>query len=93
MKRSGQQRLEAMPVAVQRADEFKARVKAAEGDAVKCADLMAEAIQMHYEANGIGTVGNDGRVFVEMESLAASWCLIDAREAYLRARGSNQPHF
>jgi hypothetical protein len=89
MRRTGQQRLEAMPLAVQRADEFKVRVKEAEGDTIRCADLMAEAIQMQYDANGIGTVGNDGRAFVEMESIAAAWCLIAARDAYFRARGSN----
>ena len=50
MRRTGQQRLDAMPAAIARTFEFKGRVTAAEGDAVLCADLMAEAIAMDREA-------------------------------------------
>lgn len=89
MKRTGQQRLDAMPEAIARTAEFKERVTAAEGDAVRCADLMAEAIAMDREARGFGVVGNDGRSTFEFERLQACYCLDDARAAYLRARRSN----
>lgn len=88
-KRTAQQRMDAFPAAIQRTTEFKARVLAAEGDAVRCADLMAEAIAMDREARGFGVVGNDGRSIFEFERLQACYCLDDSRAAYLRARGSN----
>lgn len=91
MTRTGQQRLDAIPAAIDRRDEFHARVKAAEGDATRCADLMAEAVSMKIEANGLETVGRNGKVTVSIESVCASHCLIYARDAYLKARGSNQP--
>lgn len=78
-----------MPAAIERTAEFKERLAAAEGDAVRCADLMAEAIAMDREARGIGFVGRDGRSIFEFERLQACYCLDDARAAYLRARGSN----
>lgn len=88
-KRTGQQRLDAFPDVIARTAEFRRRVNDAEGDAVRCADLMAEAIAMDREARGLGTVGHDGRSFFEFERLNACYCLDDARAAYLRARGSN----
>lgn len=91
MRRTGQQRLDAMPAAITRAAEFKERVMAAEGDPVRCADLMAEAIAMDRDARGLGVVGRDGRSMFEFERLQACYCLDDARAAYQRARGSNQP--
>ena len=89
-RRTGLQRLDAIAVAVAQRDEFMSRVKAAEGDAVRCADLMAEAISMKIEANKLEVVGRDGRIVVTMEEIAAAHCMISARDAYLRARGSNQ---
>lgn len=89
MSRTGQQRLDAIPAAIARRDEFRERVAAAEGDAVRCADLMAEGVQMLYDSNGLEVVGRDGRVTGSVENLMATHCLIDARDAYLRARGSN----
>lgn len=91
MKRTSQHRMDAMPAAIARTAEFKDRVIAAEGDAVRCADLMAEAIAMDREARGLGIVGNDGRSTFEFERLQACYCLDDSRAAYLRARGSNAP--
>lgn len=91
MSRTGHQRIEAFPAAIARGDEFKRRVADAEGDATRCADLMAEAIAMDREARGLGVVGSDGRAFLEMERMQACYCLDEARAAYLRARGSNQP--
>jgi histone H3/H4 len=91
MSRTGQQRLDSIPAAVERRDEFRGRVVAAEGDAVRCADLMAEAISMQIEANHMETVGHNGKVTVSVEDVMAGHCMIDARDAYLRARGSNQP--
>jgi hypothetical protein len=91
-KRTAQRRLDAIAPAIARRDDFFERVKAAENDPVRCADLMAEAIQMQYEANGKEPVGHDGRNFVCIEHVAAAHCLFAARDAYLRARGSNQPH-
>lgn len=87
--RTGQQRIDAIPAAMARGEEFRERVKAAEGDSVRCADLMAEAIAMDREARGHGFVGHDGRSFFEFERLQACYCLDAARDAYLRARGSN----
>lgn len=94
-KRTAQERIDAIPAAIARTAEFKERVKAAEGDAVRCADLMAEAIAMDREARGLGYVGRDGRSHFEFERMQACYCLDDARAAYLRARGSNSadaPH-
>lgn len=89
MKRTGQERIEAIPLARARGDDFRRRVAEAMDDAVKCADLMAEAIAMDREARGLGMVGHDGRAFFEYERLEACYCLDAAREAYLKARGSN----
>lgn len=91
MSRTGQQRLDAIEPALARREEFRERVEAAEGDAVRCADLMAEAITMKIESNGLETVGRNGKVTVSIENVTASHCLIYARDAYLRARGSNIP--
>ena len=89
MSRTGQQRLDAIVPAIERRDAFRERVAAAEGDAVRCADLMAEAITMKIESNGMEAVGRNGKVTVSMENVCASHCLIYARDAYLKARGSN----
>lgn len=91
MSRTGQQRLDAIPAAIERRDEFRERVNAAEGDAVRCADLMAEAISMQIEANHMETVGKGGKVTVSVDDVMAGHCMISARDAYLRARGSNAP--
>lgn len=90
MARSGQQRLDATPEAMVRRTEFLGRVKDAEGDPVRCADLMVEAITMLYDANGLEPIGNDGRSFACIETMVAAHCMFGARDAYLRARGSNQ---
>lgn len=90
MSRTGLQRLDAITAAVERGEEFQRRVMEAEGDAVKCADLMAEAIAMAQEARSHEPVGRDGRSIVCVEEIKAAHCMNDARAAYLRARGSNQ---
>lgn len=90
MRRSGKERIDAIPAALARTEEFRGRLRSADGDAVRCADLMAEAIAMDREARGLGAVGNDGRSFFEFERLQACYCLDEARAAYLKARGSNQ---
>lgn len=89
MTRTGLQRLDAIEPSLARREEFYERVAAAEGDAVRCADLMAEAIQMKFEANGMEAVGRDGRKTVAIEEVVSAHCMLKAREAYLRARGSN----
>lgn len=89
MSRAGQQRLDAIPAAIERRDEFRARVDAAKGDAVRCADLMAEAITMQIDANHMEVVGKNGKVTVSIEEVMAAHCLIAAKEAYLKARFSN----
>ena len=89
LRRTGQQRLDAITDAVTKGDEFKNRVKEAGGDRVRLADLMAEAIAMDREARSLESVGKDGRATFCMERLIACHCLDAAREAYLRARGSN----
>lgn len=88
-KRAGQQRLDAIEPALARREEFYERVTAAEGDAMRCADLMAEAIQMKFDANGTEAVGRDGKKTVAIEEVVSSHCLLKARDAYLKARGSN----
>lgn len=88
--RTGAQRLEAIPGAIERRDEFLERVKFAEGDSVRLSDLMAEAIDMIYEANGLEMVSRDGRATVCIESIMAAHCMFGARTAYLKARGSNR---
>lgn len=90
-KRSALARLEAIPEAMRRGEEFQARVADAAGDVMKCADLMAEAIAMDREANFLEVVARDGRKTMCMEKLQAGYCLDAARTEYLRARGSNQP--
>jgi hypothetical protein len=89
MKRTGQQRLDAIEPALHRRGEFCVRIAEAEGDAVRCADLMAEAIQMKFEANGMEPVSRDGRKTVGIEEVMSAHCMLAARDAYLRARGSN----
>jgi hypothetical protein len=88
-KRTGQERLDAIPAALERAEEFKRRIAEAAGDVVRLSDLMAEAIWMLREANGLEVVGRDGREVVGIEKVTATHCMLDAREAYLKARGSN----
>lgn len=89
MSRTGQQRLDAIPGAIERRDKFLARVKAADGDAVRCADLMAEAISMKIDANHLEVVGRNGKITVTVEEVCAAHCMIAAKGAYLLARGSN----
>lgn len=91
MSRTGQQRLDAIPGAIERRDEFLARVKAADGDAVRCADLMAEAISMQIDANHMEVVGRNGKVTVSVDDICAAHCMIAAKGAYLLARRSNAP--
>ena len=90
-RRTFQERMDAFPAAIARTEEFRGRLKLAEGDVYRCADMMAEAIAMDREARGLSPVGNDGRSVFEFERLQACYCLDDSRAAYLRARGSNQP--
>jgi len=85
VSRSGRQRLEAIPAAIERRDEFLARVNLAGSDSAKLADLMSEAIGMLYEANGLETVGKDGRKTVCIESVMAAHCMFGARDSYRRA--------
>jgi hypothetical protein len=91
VSRSGRARLEAIPDAIKRGEEFRRRVAEAGHDVLRCADLMAEAIAMHREQRGLETVGRDGRYVLAMEDLQAMYCLDSARAAYLAARGSNRP--
>lgn len=90
-QRNGLQRLEAITGAVAVRDEFMERVKLAEGDAIRLSDLMAEAIAMDRASRSLEMVGKDGRVTFCMERLSACHAMDAAREAYLKARGSNQP--
>lgn len=91
MSRTGLQRLDAIPAAIERGEEFQRRVKEASGDTQKCADLMAEAIEMGCEARRLEVIGRSGRKMMCMEEIKAAHCMRDAREAYLKARGSNVP--
>lgn len=91
MQRSGQQRLDAILPAMARRDEFFERIQAIEGDAVRCADLMAEAITLQIDANHLEVVSRNGKVTVSIEDVMVAHCMIAARDAYLRARGSNNP--
>ena len=86
MRRTGQQRLDDIPRAIARGHAFQERVKGAAGDAPRCADLMAEAIEMHREARGLEVVSKTGKVMLCMEELQAVYCLDAAAAAYLLAR-------
>lgn len=90
MSRTAQQRLDATLAAIERRNEFLKRVEQAADDSVRLSDLMAEAIQMLYESNGLETVGQDGRVWASIENMVAAHCMLGARTAYLKSRGSNQ---
>ena len=90
MQRTGRQRLEEIPAAIHRGEEFHDRLIDADGDAARCADLMAEAIAMHREAMALETVGMNGKSTFSAEEVVASHCMQDSRIAYLKARGSNQ---
>lgn len=85
MSRSGLERLDAIVPAMERRDEFLARVALASGDSSKLSDLMAEAIGMLYEANGLETVGRDGRVTDCIEKVTAAHCMFGARDAYRKS--------
>lgn len=89
--RTGRDRLDAMPAAIARGEEFRARVAEAAGDLPRLCDLMAEAIGMAREARGLEVVGRDGRAALCMEELQAAYCMDAARAAYLAAKGSNAP--
>jgi hypothetical protein len=91
MARTGLQRLEAITGAIERGEEFQRRVVDAEGDAVRCADLMAEAIAMARESRGHEPIGRDGKATVCVEEIKAAHCMDAAAAAYLKARGSNRP--
>ena len=91
MARTGQQRLDAIPGAIERRDEFRARVDVARGDLRRCAELMAEAIDMQIEANGLEPVGRNGKKTVCVEAVMAAHCLIAARDAY-RANGDDEAY-
>jgi hypothetical protein len=88
-KRTAQQHLDATLPAIERGEAFKALISNAADDAVRLADLMAEAIELECEARGLDTVGHDGRKVVCIESIIANHCAIAAKNAYLKARGSN----
>ncbi len=86
MNRTGQQRLDAIQPAIDQRDAFRDRVKAADGDWPVLADLMAEAITMQIDANGLEVVGRNGKKTVCIEHVCAAHCLIAAKMAYLQAR-------
>lgn len=90
-KRTPQQHLDATLPAIERGESFKALIRSAGDDVARLADLMAEAIELECEARGLDTVGRDGRKVVCIESIISSHCAIAAKDAYLKARGSNRP--
>lgn len=90
MARSGKDRLDAIVPAVKAGEEFRARIVEAGADIVKCADLMAEAIELYVGTCGLEIIGRDGRATMCMEELQANYSLQAARKAYLKARGSNR---
>jgi hypothetical protein len=85
MRRSAQQRIDAIPEALRRGEEFRARVAAA-SDVLVLADLMAEAIAMDRETRSLEPVGRDHRVYFAFERLQAMHCLDAVRAAYVVAR-------
>lgn len=50
------------------------------------AGMMAEAIKMLQDANGLETVGRDGKVTVCIEKVVAAHCMFAARDAWLAAK-------
>jgi hypothetical protein len=91
VRRTGQQRLDDIPRAIARGHAFQERVKQAAGHFTQCADLMAEAIEMHREARGLEVVNKSGKVTLCMEELQAVYCLDAACAAYLLARKRERP--
>ena len=87
--RTKREMLDAMPAVWARRDEFLSRVTEAEGDVLRLADLMAEAILMEREYRSLDPVGLNGKKIVSLENLAAMHCMDTARAAYSRARGKN----
>lgn len=87
--RTGMERLEAIESSIAQGDDFKSRVKDAEGDQIRLSDLMAEAIAMDRASRSLERVGKNGKITFSVERLMACHCMDAAREAYLRARGSN----
>lgn len=85
MKRNARERLDAIPNAIAAGEAFRSRVAGAAGDPETLALLMAEAIQMHVDANGLEVIGRDGRLTMCVEALQADYCMIDARKAFLAA--------
>jgi hypothetical protein len=81
MSRNGRDRLAAIEQSIAERDAFIARVLAA-STTEQIARLLAEAVDIHLAANGLETVGRDGKVFVCMETVCASHCLKAARDAY-----------
>lgn len=61
---------------MRRGEAFRRRVKEAEGDAARLADLLAEAVDMAYGRRGTS----------ELEAAEAAWCLQTVRVAYQAAR-------
>src|SRR5262252_1489230 len=86
MTRSGQQRLAAIAPAIARRDEFRERIRKAARDQETLACLMAEAIEMLLDANGLEVVSKDGCKVVCMEEITACHCLVDARMTKLTGR-------
>lgn len=88
-KRTNHDRLAAIPAMQELATTFEKRCADAEGDVLACADLMAEAINMKFQANQLEVVGRDGRSFNTFESMTAQHCMRMAMEAYQKARRKN----
>ncbi len=80
--RTAQQRFDAIPAAMQRGEEFRARVAAAT-DILQCADLMAEAIAMERESRSLEPVDRNHRIYFAFEQLQAMYCLDAAQRAYI----------
>lgn len=90
MTRTFKQRLDAIPVAEEAKAKFIARLRDATGDPDAIAFLMAEAIDMSIQANGVETIGRDGRVMVCIEQVFAAHCMVAAVAAF-RAATSQTP--
>jgi hypothetical protein len=87
MRRTAEQRFDAIPEVLARGEAFRARVATAAGNVLLLADLMAEAIAMDRESRPLEPVGRDHRVYFAFERLQAMYCLDAARAAYVAARG------
>lgn len=90
MSRTGKQRIDAIPQALEQRQDFAMRLNNAGEDLHKIAALMAEAIAMECRARGLEAVDKNGKTYFTTEDVLAAHCAIDAAKAYHNAIAKRQ---